>query len=235
MPQPRPQWQIGFALLCLLAGFLLVLQLRANQALRAGAALPSRRLEDLTVLVRRQQEADRMLRDEVAALEAKLEGYRTAETRGRSLTQEMQRELGELQEALGLTPVHGPGLVVTLRASPERSAIPQAQDVAGVVNELWAAGAEAVAVNGVRVLATDGFAPQEEAIRVGARLIRDPYAVVAIGDPAAMEGALLVRGGPADGLRGVGLAVELSRAADVTLPAYTGRLRFHVAHPLGAP
>lgn len=232
---PRSQWNIGFALLFLLAGFLLVLQVRANQTLRAGTALPSRRLEDLTVLIRRQQEADRMLRDEVVTLEAKLEGYRTAEARGRSLTQAMQRELGELRDALGLTPVHGPGLVVALQAAPGRLAVPQAQDIAGLVNELWAAGAEAVAVNGVRVLATEGFAQQGAALRVGGRVIRDPYSVAGIGDPGAMEGALLVRGGLVDGLRGVGLTVVLSRITDMALPAYTGQIRFRFARPPGPP
>ncbi len=232
---PRSQWQTGFALLFLVTGFLLVVQIRANQTLRAGAALPSRRLEDLTVLVRRQQDGDRMLRDEVVALEAKLEGYRTGEAQGRSLTREMRRELNDLRNGLGLAPVHGPGLVVTLVAAPTRSAVPQAQDLAGLTNELWAAGAEAVAVNGVRVLATEGFARQEDAIRVGRQVIRDPYSVAAIGDPAAMEGALLVRGGLADGLRGVGLTIAVARAADLNLAAYTGQIPLHFARPAAGP
>ena len=62
-------WQRGgVTALLFLAGFLLVLQLRANQVLRAGIELPSHRLADLAVLIRRQQDSDRALRDEVAAL-----------------------------------------------------------------------------------------------------------------------------------------------------------------------
>ncbi len=227
--------QIGFALLLLLAGFLLVVQVRANQSLRAGSALPSRRLEDLTVLVRRQQEGDRVLRDEIAKLDAKLEGYRTAEARGRSLSLEMQRELAQLHAALGLAPVHGPGLVAALGAAPGRSVVPSARDLAAVVNEFWAAGAEAVAVNGVRLLATDGFSQHGESARVAGQVIHDPYSVVGIGDPAALEGALLVRGGLVDGLRGVGMTVALSQLHDVTLPAYAGQIRPRFAHPVGIP
>lgn len=230
----RPQ-HVGFALLLLLAGFLFVMQIRASQAFRAQSALPSRRLEDLTVLIRRQQERDRILRNEAAQLQAKLEEYRTAAARGRSLALEMQGDLAQLQAALGLTPVHGPGVQVVLRAGPRRTVVPQAQDLAGLVNEFWAGGAEAVAVNGVRVRASDGIAQQGRGVRVESRVLHDPYRIVGIGDPGALEGALLVRGGPVDGLRGVGLAVTLFRLTDVTLPARAGGDTFRVARPLEAP
>jgi uncharacterized protein YlxW (UPF0749 family) len=226
---------MAFALVLLLAGFLLVVQVRADRALRLAAALPSRRLGDLTALVRRQQETDRMLRDEVASLQAKLDDYRTAEMRGQSLALDMRRELSDLRVDLGLTPVHGPGLVVVLAVGPTRLTVPQAEDVSGIVNELWAAGAEAVAVNGIRIMATSGVSGPSGAIRVAGRATPGPYSIVAIGDPAGLEDALSVRGGIVDGLRGVGLTVLLSRISDVRLPAYTGRLRFRLARPVGAP
>ncbi len=227
--------QAGFALMLFLAGFLLVVQLRANQAFVARSALPSRRLEDLTVLIRRQQESDRVLRTEVAQLEAKLEEYRAAGARGRSLAQEMQAELSQLRDVLALTAVHGPGLEVVVKAPASRSAAPQAQDLAGVVNELWAAGAEAVAVNGVRLRATDGIASRGVGVRVAGRVFREPYTVVGIGDPSALEGALLVRGGLVDGLRGVGLTITLTRRPDVTLPPRAGGNTFRVARPAEGP
>ncbi|HEV2439656.1 MAG TPA: DUF881 domain-containing protein [bacterium] len=229
------QWQYGFAILLLLAGFLFVLQVRADQALRTGAALPSRRLEDLTVLLRRQQEADRSLRDELAALRKKLDDYRTAEAGGESMTAQMRHEVAQLWVVLGRQAVQGPGLVVTLAASPRRLVTPQAQDVSAVVNELWAAGAEAVVVNGVRVLAVEGFAPAAGGVRFRTRVLRDPFKIVAIGDPATLEGALLVRGGLVDGLEGVGLNVTLSRSAHFDAPASDAPLRFHYARPAGPP
>jgi len=229
------RWQVGLAVLLLLAGFLLVIQVRANRALRAGAALPSRRLDDLMVLVRRQQEADRGLRDEVMTLQAKLDEYRAAASRGESLTGQMRRDVAGLRAVLGLTRLRGPGLRVILAGSPQRLATPQAQDVAGAANELWAAGAEAVAVNGLRVLATEGMVPDRRGIRIRDRVLFEPYVIVAIGDPVALEGALLVRGGLVDGLEGVGITVTLSRLPDVTLGPYTGTLRLRHARPTAPP
>jgi DNA polymerase-3 subunit alpha len=69
------------------------------------------------------------------------------------------------------------------------------------------AGAEAVAVNGQRVTATTGFGQ-----------------VVAVGDPATLEGALNIRGGLVDGVRALGLSIAVKRQADLTVPAYRGVL-----------
>jgi uncharacterized protein YlxW (UPF0749 family) len=229
-------WQRGgVTALLFLAGFLLVVQLRANQVLRAGLELPSHRLADLAVLIRRQQDSDRALRDEVAALEAKQRQIQAAEADGRSITGAMQHELAGYREALGLTPVQGPGVTVTLGADARRLSVPQAQDVAGVVNELWAAGAEAVSVNGIRVLATDGVGTLPRGVTIGGRTTQDPYAISALGDPVALEGTLMVPGGAVDGLRGVGMTVTLSRSATMRLPASSRNRAFHIARPVSGP
>ncbi|HKX17138.1 MAG TPA: DUF881 domain-containing protein [bacterium] len=229
------QWQYGFAVMLLLTGFLFVLQVRANQAVRIGAALPSRRLDDLSVLLRRQQEADRSLQDELTELHKRLDDYRAAEAGGETMTAQMRREVAQLWFVLGRVPVEGPGLVVTLAASPQRVVTPQALDVAAVVNELWAAGAEAVSVNGVRVLAVEGFAASQGGVRFRTWVLRDPFKIVAIGDPATLEGALLVRGGIVDGLDGVGLNVTLSRSDRLDVPATDASMRFQYARPAGPP
>jgi uncharacterized protein YlxW (UPF0749 family) len=232
----RQQWPVGFAILLLLAGFLFVIQVRANQAQRAASALPSRRLEDLSVLLRRQQEADRTLRDELAGLRKKLADYRAAESGGATITDQMRREVRELWIVLGRRAVQGPGLVVTLAAPPQRIVTPQAQDVSAVVNELWAAGAEAVAVNRVRVLGVEGFAGGDaDGVRVRDHVLHDPFRIIAIGDPATLEGALLIRGGIVDGLEGVGLNVTVARAATLRTPASDGPLQFKYARPAGPP
>jgi uncharacterized protein YlxW (UPF0749 family) len=229
------QWQYGFAVMLLLAGFLFVLQVRADQALRAGAALPSRRLEDLSVLLRRQQEADRSLRDELAALRAKLDAYHATEAGGETMAAQMRREVAQLGFVLGRQPVEGPGLVVTVAASPQRTVTPQAGDVSAVVNELWAAGAEAVSVNAVRVLAVEGFGVDPQGVRFRRWVLHDPFKIVAIGDPATLEGALLVRGGIVDGLDGVGLNVTVSRSARLDVPASDAPLRYRYARPSPPP
>ena len=185
----------GFALMLFLAGFLLVFHVRANQAYRASIALPSHRLVDLSVLIRRQQESDRALGDTLAVLEAKQRQIEAAQAQGRSLDSATRRDLAEYRNVLGLARYR-------VRASSSRwgqtrhaSPCRKRRTSPGVVNELWAAGAEAAAVNGVRVLATDGVVPLPQGVRIVGQRVVDPYAIAAIGDPVVLEGALLVRGG----------------------------------------
>lgn len=232
---PSGQWQRGFTIMLFLSGFLLVFQIRAYEALRTASALPTRRLEDLSVLIRRQQESDRDLRDAVALLEQKLAQYRSAEASGSSLSGAMRRELADLHVVLGLTRLHGPALVVLLAPSRQRSAVPVAEDVAAVVNELWAAGAEGMAINHVRTMATQGIVPLQSGVRVGRRIIAAPYSIVAIGDPSTLEEALVVPGGIVDGLRGVGIVVALSRLPDVVVPARDTLPVFSTARPDSFP
>jgi uncharacterized protein YlxW (UPF0749 family) len=176
-----------------------------------------------------------MLRDELASLRKKLDDYRAAESRGASVAVEMRREVAELSFVLGRQSAAGPGVVVTVAASPRRLVTPRAEDVSAVVNELWAAGAEAVSVNGVRVLAVEGFGGDSGGVRLRRQVLRDPFRIVAIGDPMTLESALLVHGGIIDGLDGVGLSVTLSRTAHLVVPASGTPATFRYGRPATSP
>jgi uncharacterized protein YlxW (UPF0749 family) len=106
----------------------------------------------------------------------------------------------------GEVAVSGPGLEVTLRDAPSSAATPAAgdprqdpggelgrvldRDVQIVVNGLWAAGAEAVAVNGQRLSSLSAIRSAGQAIFVDRRPLVPPYVIQAIGDPARLQTGL---------------------------------------------
>ncbi len=96
----------------------------------------------------------------------------------------------------GLTPVTGPGLRVTLRdadvVDPEKDPDSRVQDIdlQIIVNGLWAAGAEAVAVNGQRLTATTAIRSAGDAILVDVVPLIGPYVVEAVGDPQGLQTGL---------------------------------------------
>ncbi|MEZ7678111.1 DUF881 domain-containing protein [Pauljensenia sp. 27098_8_107] len=97
-------------------------------------------------------------------------------------------------------PVSGPGITVTLtdRSGPGKgSGAVRDQDVAMVVNALWAAGAEAISVNGQRIGPDTFVRTAGSAILVNVTPVSSPYEVVAIGDSNALSVAL-VRGSTGD-------------------------------------
>ena len=235
----RPQvtrWQVTLAVFLALVGFLLVIQVRAGRTIRREVALPTLRVRELAVLVQQQEEAVGTLQAEIADLRGKLAEYESAAAQGRSSAETLAKQVASYRMVMGLAAVEGPGVVV--RLSERRGAggvvVPavQAADLSGLVNELWSAGAEAIAVNGVRVLATTGFREAQDGIVAGIFRLKPSYEIQAIGDPAVMQATLNLRGGYVEGLRSVGLAVELKEEARLELPAYRGPLRFRSARPV---
>ncbi|WP_237249044.1 DUF881 domain-containing protein [Spelaeicoccus albus] len=102
--------------------------------------------------------------------------------------------------AAGLDAVHGPSLTVTLddapRGRPQPSGVTSddvvihQQDVQAVVNALWAGGAEAVAIQGKRLVSTSAVRCVGNTLRLQGRVYSPPYVISAVGDRAAMRSAL---------------------------------------------
>ncbi|WP_019135634.1 DUF881 domain-containing protein [Cellulomonas massiliensis] len=135
----------------------------------------------------------------------------------------------------GATPVSGPGLTVTLDDAPQDALRPgvdldryvvHQQDLQGVINALWAGGAEAMQLMDQRVISTSAFRCVGNVLRLQGRVYSPPYVVHAIGDPAALRAALdasqAVSSYVSDAaLIGLGWKVEDAQD-DLRLPAYSG-------------
>lgn len=224
------------ALFLVAVGFMVVTQMRARQPIRQAGALPSWRLPELAVLVRQQEDARRLLEAEVDDLRRRSRDYEAAVIEGRGLSQAMAKELARYRLVLGLVPVEGPGVRVVARGgAPGTGGIlpsaVEAQDLSGVANELWSAGAEAMAINGIRVLATTGIRLAGGALQVGSAAIVPPYRIEAIGDPAALQAALAIRGGFVEGLRSVGIQVTVQVQERLRIPARDTAQPFRYARP----
>jgi uncharacterized protein YlxW (UPF0749 family) len=156
-----------------------------------------------------------------------------------------QRSAQALALGAGLTPVTGPGLSVSLDdasrgdqqrdldagASPDDIVIHQ-QDVQGVVNALWAGGAEAMTIMGERVIATTAVKCVGNTLLLHGRVFGPPFVVTAIGDAARLRRAL-----DADPdvqlfqqyVVAYGLGYRVQAASRVTLPGYDGPLQLSAA------
>ncbi len=110
-------------------------------------------------------------------------------------------QLERAEQGAAALPVTGPGLLVTLaNAAPKADADPvggateedargrvRDGDLQQVVNSLWAAGAEAVSINGQRLGPTTAIRFAGEAVLVDFRPVTSPYEISAIGDPDTLQ------------------------------------------------
>lgn len=230
-------WRIFAAFVLMALGFLVVIQARAGRSLGEQPEVPTRNIYAMATLLREARQARTALEAEVATLRRDVEAYQRTAGQGQSVAAAMSAELERLRLALGLKAMEGPGVTVAMKDAPTRPAganpaVVTYQDIVGVVNELWAAGAEAVAVNTQRVTATTGFGQVGGTVVVNLQRLTAPFVITAIGDPATLEGALAIRGGLVEALRAIGLSIAVTRHDRLQVPASSGPGPFEHARPL---
>lgn len=237
MRNPRlTLWHVAMAATMAALGFVIIAQTRTGRELSSQVPVPTRNVYALATLLRQEREARVSLETQVTDLRRKLESYERTASEGRSLQEAMGRELETLRIALGLKGMRGPGIIVRV-ADPKTQAkgsnpvIVSYQDIVAVVNELWAAGAEAIGVNGQRLTAMTGLSQVSGTVVINLQRLTGPFDIVAIGDPGTLEGALNIRGGLIEGLRALGLTITISRRDGIIVPAYKGTMTFDFAKP----
>ena len=132
----------------------------------------------------------------------------------------LEEEVKEAEKKLGYTDVKGEGIIVTISDGEKNI---EYYDILDLINELNAAGAEAISVNDERIVSTTDIKQVElRIILVNTRKISGPYTIKAIGDKKAMEAALVIKGGYVDRLKIVdGKGIEIKQEDNIVVPAYT--------------
>jgi uncharacterized protein YlxW (UPF0749 family) len=148
----------------------------------------------------------------------------------------------------GLTAVRGPGLTVTLDDAPKQiqesagsqvaNAIVHQQDIQAVANALWAGGAEAMTIQGQRVVSTTGIKCVGNTVLLHGVTYSPPYVISAIGDQQALRASLAASPYIQAYLQAVAewqLGWKVTAAQQLKAPAFRGSTELRYAHlPAGA-
>lgn len=205
--------QLVVALLLFVLGLGLAIQVRSNSD---NSALRGARQEDLVRILDEVDERTQRLEDEKQRLDdqrTELENSSDQAEEARKQTVEKERQLGVLA---GTVAAHGPGITVTVN-DPGGAVRPDM--LLDALQELRAAGAEAVEVNGVRVVANTYFSGDGGAVKVDGRKISAPYVFKVIGKPQDLEPALNIPGGVVQTLEKEQATVHVARADDIVVDA----------------
>lgn len=181
-----PRSQLTLAAIAVLLGLLLVIQFRAQQA---GSGLETQSSQDLTLLIANLTTRNDQLRGEVADIQRQLDSIALANARGETSVDQLRGDLERVRVWSGEDPASGPGIRVVLVGG-----VP-AEAISDLVNELRNAGAEAIAVGGVRVTAGTIAAGPVGALSIANTALGARIEVLAIGNPAALTGGLTRAGG----------------------------------------
>ena len=238
--QDRRTWWLTLFLLCAILGAMLGLSVRTQTVKQHQVEQDS--LQSSAVLI----QVNAGLQRRVAQLQtdnAQLVKFAPSDTARLKL---YAKDLANAQFLAGLTDVKGPGVVVTLNDSQKPSVsmppgfappnIIHDTDIAAVVNELKASGAEAISVNGQRIVAVSPIRCVGPTIMVNFTPQAPPFVIKAIGDPKTLKTGINLPGGVTKDIVSYDPAMFTTQVAKqpLIIPAYAGGIEPKFARPVSS-
>lgn len=216
-------------LVSVLLGMMLAVQFKVTQS---DDVASSGRVQNLTTSLKQAEDERERLKSENEELRRQIANT----SRSRVLSGEMVKARG----AAGLAALNGPGVTVTLTAGakpvrpgeePDFYSI-QDEDLLKVVNELKASGAEAISINGQRIIAMSEIRNAGSHILVNTKKIAPPYVITGIGDPDLIDSSLRMKGGIIETTQVWGIQIKIKKFQSLKVPAYDGEIKYEFASPI---
>ncbi len=221
----KRKWYLTITAVFLVMGILLSLQFRAQENFASG--LTMQRTENLIAMVRDLSSKRQNLSFEILDLTERLTAQKQAERDDKQLVSNIANEMNKLNIITGATELIGPGLTITIDRYMPILYI----DIINIVNELWAAGAEAISINDQRVTANSAIFYAENSnnvfLTVNNHTIDYPVVIMAIGDAANLEKGLTIPGGIMDNLALFGAYPVLEKKDETTVVARNDTPHFY--------
>lgn len=172
--------------------------------------------------------------------EKNLETIRKEVSENNDNAKETETELKKINDILGLTDLTGQGIIVTLDDNKAASVdtIGVTEDISSylvhyidilkVINELWNADAEAISVNGERIVFTSAVTCIGNVVSINGEKVGAPFVINVIGDPEKLYGSLTRVESYLKILERDGVIVDVKKATNISVPKYTGT--YHVEY-----
>jgi uncharacterized protein YlxW (UPF0749 family) len=233
-------WQVTLGLALLALGFLIAAQLNSQVPRTTYTSQERAPLVQTALGLQAQQD---QLKQNLLDLRTEIQGVEDRGPGSDAAVRQVNDDLVKARVSAGLIALHGSGLVIQLEDSTdpvppganEADRRVTAADVRTVVEELWLAGAEAVAVNGERVTGSTAILDIGGSVLVNSAYLAPPYQVAAIG-PAELYPTMSsapsfvdfvqVRAGTS------GIRISFAQPPDVVVPAYAGALNLRYGRPI---
>ena len=225
-----PKWLPALTLMCLLLGLFLSWEIQLQTAIKAASV--DHKTETLISLITNLETENASLETQLATVRQETDTIIMNSSSSESQLKDSQHQLQQLQIRAGLTALEGPGIIITVDDNkniltgddPNRYVI-HYENLLAMVNDLRNAGAEAISINGQRIVVSSEIRCVGNVILINTTRLAPPFELSAIGDPSALAETieysstyqhLLLSGFPAT------YKITDVNSKDVKIPAYTG-------------
>lgn len=239
----RASWGISIAAALAVMGFAAAAQWNSSASREAFTSSAQQVLAAQVLALEAEQ---RDLREQIAAAEEQVQQFQEQSTSSSATLAILNARLEQARIAAGLTQVHGPGVIVEIADSNRvvppgenpSSYIVLVDDLRDIVTALWASGAEAITINGERIVATSSIYGVGASILVNTSFLPAPYRIEAIGGEGLLDrfqADPAFTGRVAQRIEFYGLEFATAQADDLQLPAFVGTTRFRWGVPVESP
>ncbi|MFI3227267.1 MAG: DUF881 domain-containing protein [Clostridia bacterium] len=221
----------AIALTCMLLAIVVTLQAKSvmqNKEVTTSNSIA--RAESLQISLLEEQQKTSDLYEQLELYRDEIELYSKAASEAGGYSQILNEQLSQAQIVAGLTDVQGPGVTVTMKDSEtvnvsgldENNFIIHDEDILRVINVLRDSGAEAISLNGERIIATSEISCSGSTVSVNNTRYSAPYVIKAIGSAVDMAGALEMRQGVVDILGQWGIEISVKQESNIIIEAFDG-------------
>ncbi len=229
--------QIGIILgiVCLLLTTAIIVQIKTikHSGVETNATFSEDSLRDEVL---RWKEKSDNASEELSKVEKELEKQRTKATQNDETSKSNEEEIKVSNVVLGLSDVTGEGVEITLQDNQDITTETATNDISyyvvhdidilSVVNELKNAGAEAISINGERIINTTSITCAGNVAQINGEKVGAPFIIRAIGKSETLYEALNRPGGYIELLNDSGIVSNIKKSNNITIQKYKGAINF---------
>ncbi len=232
----------AIGIVCLIMAFAITMQIRSvkyNSAINIGNDI---RVSSLQTQLQKEKEKNEELYKQLLLYKEEQQSYRQIAAESSEASAVLVKQLVNSENLAGLTDVTGPGVIIVVRDNPKTKSsfleygeedLVHEVDLIWLINEIKSCGAEAISINGERIVAMSEVRCVGPTVIVNGNRCAAPFEIKAIGDAETLDNGLNMKGGILMTMRDLyPIDITLKRVSSMKIDAYSGSIKFKHAVPL---
>lgn len=227
--------RLEIAAICAIIGLMLATQFRTVGNM--GGLVSSQRADELLMELNQLEKRNEELTEQARDLETQIAEFETEAASNNLYIDKLLNDVNDAKLYSGQTEVTGPGIQITLDYDSVEDDgfdpfIYNSELLLLMVNELNAAGAEAISINGQRIISTSEIRLAGSHININGTKYSRPFVFKVIGDTQTLRSAVSIRAGIADIMRANYISVDIEDEEELLIEAYQGVITYRYAQPV---
>lgn len=231
---------IVIGLLAMFIGLVISIQITTTQGSDQGGLVPVAKAQGYLEELKKVRAEKDVAVEQLNELESRLDSIEQEKADEDFVLKGVVSDLEKYKMAAGVIDVQGSGVIVTVEDpipteefSDEYSIIMLRYELLlSLVNKMKDAGAEAISINGQRIIATTEISLAGDNVNINTVPTAPPYIIKAIGNPETIESTLTIRFGIIEQMKSYGLRIAIKQQDIIEVPRYSGIIKYRYAKPV---